>query len=385
MPGAQGLILMLERIDHPRNAYIWMDIFRALAASLVAISHIRDIVLRDASNADGVLTKAFYFLTGFGHIGVVVFFVLSGYWITRSVMNRIDDPRFWSSYLVDRLSRLWIVLFPVLLIGGSLDWLGANVWHFSNYLGTSGAHSLSQPVADTLGWKELAAAPVFLAAITVPALGSNGPLWSLSFEFWYYIWFPAVALLLFRRRFTFALLFLSLGLLSSALSYGFLSWLIGSALHFALARLRGVPRLRIETAGLAASLLVLFGLLVIGRIVQSEWLDPCLALGFGVFMLFLCRCDPAFPTVLKPVASFGSMGSFSLYALHFPLAMALSGWLYGGQRREPSFATMMETGLLTLALIGIAWIFSRATEARTDTIRKFAKRQIAMRTRVATA
>lgn len=376
---------MLERVNNPRNAYLWMDVFRALAASLVAVSHIRDIVLRDASSSDNLITKTFYFLTGFGHIGVVVFFVLSGYWITRSVMNKIDNPNFWRSYLIDRLSRLWIVLLPVIVIGGTLDWLGVNVWHFPNYMGLTGAHSIPSRIAETLGWKELVAAPFFAAAILVPALGSNGPLWSLSYEFWYYIWFPAVAMLVLRKRITAALASVILGFVAPALAYGFLSWLVGSALHFALERLRNLPRIKWEGAGLAATSVLLVALLVIARIVQSYWLDPVLALSFGIFLLMLCRCDPTCPAVFKPIAGFGSMGSFSLYALHFPLAMALVGWLYGGIRQEPSLVSIAGTGALTLAAIAVAWGFSRATEAKTDSIRKFARDRIKMQKHVATA
>ncbi|WP_232495041.1 acyltransferase family protein [Novosphingobium kaempferiae] len=372
-------------MNNPRNAYLWMDVFRALAASLVAISHIRDIVLRDADPSDKLITKAFYFFTGFGHIGVVVFFVLSGYWITRSVMNKIDNQNFWQSYLIDRLSRLWIVLLPVIVIGGTLDWLGVNVWHLPNYMGDTGAHSIPGPIAETLGWRELIAAPFFAAAILVPALGSNGPLWSLSYEFWYYIWFPAAAMLVLRKRITPALAFVVLGFISPPLAYGFLSWLVGSALHFAIVRLQKVPRMKMEAAGLAVASIALLALLVIARIVQSEWLDPILALSFGIFLLMLCRCDPTCPTMFKPIASFGSMGSFSLYALHFPLAMALVGWLYGGLRQEPSLVSIAGTGALTLAAIAVAWFFSRATEAKTDLIRKFAKDKMKMQKHVATA
>lgn len=375
---------MLERPDHPRNAYAWMDVFRALAAILVAISHVRDIAVRDASPSDGLIAKIFYFLTGFGHTGVVVFFVLSGFWITRSVMNRMDQPGFWPNYLIDRVSRLWVVLLPVLVIGGTLDWMGSHLWQFPNYLGTSGAHSIDGNVGNQLGIMQWVAGPLFLAKIAVPPLGSNGPLWSLSFEFWYYIWFPALAMLLFRRRPTIALVFLGIGIFSPLLAVGFISWLAGSALHFALKRFAQGRRTGVDALGLVGMFALVLMLLSMSRIFHSIWFDPVVAVGFAMFLFFLCRTNLRFPKILSPVGSFGSMGSFSLYALHFPVAMAVVGWWYGGVRREPTLSTMIDAVLLTFALVAIGWVFSRVTEARTDAIRAFLKARIANRTRTAT-
>ena len=46
----------------------------------------------------------------------------------------------------------------------------------------------------------------FQQTITVPAWSSNGQMWSLAYEFWFYGWFAALSLLLSRRRFLLALL-----------------------------------------------------------------------------------------------------------------------------------------------------------------------------------
>lgn len=297
---------MLERPEHPRNAYAWMDAFRTVAVVLVAVSHVRDIIWRDAAPTNGLVTKVFYLLTGFGHIGVVVFFTLSGFWITRSVMKRIDQPRFWPNYLIDRVSHLWIVLIPVLIIGGTLGWAGAFYGAFPNYMAVTGLHSISVPVANTLSVSGVFGSLLLRGAIAVPLLGSNGPMWSLAFEFWYYIWFPALVLL-------------------------------------------------------------------VARVAQSILLDPVLAASFALFLFCLCRNDFAFPRLLRPLADFGSKSSFSLYALHFPLAMMLAGLLTGGRRLPPSLSLLGTTALIMAVLILIAYIFSLLTERRTDVVRRALK------------
>jgi peptidoglycan/LPS O-acetylase OafA/YrhL len=123
----------------------WTDLFRAAAAVLVAVSHVRDILMEDYHG--NVLYAPFYTLTGFGHSGVVVFFVLSGFWITKSTMRQIDSASFWPSYLIDRLSRLMIVVIPALILGGVLDMIGMHLFNLPAYLGSSGAKSLSVDVS----------------------------------------------------------------------------------------------------------------------------------------------------------------------------------------------------------------------------------------------
>ncbi|MEG8222608.1 acyltransferase [Sphingomonas sp. HH69] len=365
---------MLERPEHPRNAYAWMDAFRTVAAVLVAVSHVRDIIWRDAVPTNGLVTKVFYLLTGFGHIGVVVFFTLSGFWITRSVMKRIDQPRFWPNYLIDRVSRLWIVLIPVLIIGGTLDWAGAFYWAFPNYMADTGLHSISVPVANTLSVSEFFGSLFFLGTIVVPPLGSNGPLWSLAFEFWYYIWFPALVLLIRSRKLSFALVTLGLALILPNLAFGFLSWLTGSALSFAVDRARPIPNFRWEKLVFAFSFLMLMAMLLVARVAQSIWFDPVLAASFALFLFCLCRNDFAFPRLLRPLADFGSKSSFSLYALHFPLAMMLAGLLTGGIRQPPSLTLLGSTVLILAILIVTAFVFSLLTEYRTDVVRGTLKR-----------
>jgi peptidoglycan/LPS O-acetylase OafA/YrhL len=95
------------------TAYDLMDGMRAPAAMTVLISHERNILFLDATAALSAPWKFFYFVTGFGHQAVMIFFVLSGYWITKTVTRRSAKGGFaWSDYAIGRLSRLWIVLIP---------------------------------------------------------------------------------------------------------------------------------------------------------------------------------------------------------------------------------------------------------------------------------
>ncbi|MFL9909315.1 hypothetical protein [Paraburkholderia sp. RL17-337-BIB-A] len=75
---------------------------------------------------------------------------------------------------------------------------------------------------------------VFLQTLTCGTYGSNGPLWSLANEFWYYMWFPACYVLLRQRRGFSAIVagVLALGTMIAfpSLLSGFGLWMLGVAL-----------------------------------------------------------------------------------------------------------------------------------------------------------
>ena len=74
------------------------------------------------------LTVAAYLVSGLGHQWVIVFFVLSGYLVGGSVLRSVRTGSWsWRAYLLARLSRLYVVLLPALLLGGALDWLGMHM------------------------------------------------------------------------------------------------------------------------------------------------------------------------------------------------------------------------------------------------------------------
>ena len=132
---------------------------------------------------------------------MLIFFVLSGYWIAKTVVHRSEKKGFgWTDYGIDRLSRLWIVLIPALILGGILDCVGRYGTEAPIYLGRQGTNALTFDVADRLTLGDFAGNVMFVQTLVSNPFGSNGPLWSLANAFWYYVWFPAIYELFVRRR-----------------------------------------------------------------------------------------------------------------------------------------------------------------------------------------
>ncbi|MCW3837267.1 acyltransferase family protein [Sphingomonas canadensis] len=353
-----------------------MDALRFVLAAAVAFGHAWALLVEDYRATGNPAVNTLYFAAGFAHASVILFFVLSGYWITRSVAGRVRSGWSWRGYLVDRLSRLMVVLVPALALGGMLDAVALYLIGSPTHLGETNTFVLNTDVGANLAPENLLGNLVFLQEIFVRPYGSNGPLWSLAYEFWYYIWFPALLLSWRLRRPSLALVALLLAVQAPALAFGFLSWLCGSLLYFTEARLTRsslVARLRgklpLATTGLAFGAVLLWG-----RTGSFSIEDPLLALSFSLVLLTLLLTNPPLVPGIQRCAAYGAGASFSLYAIHFPLMAFAAALLIGGQRMAPGVAAISLVALTLAASIAIAWLFARATEARTATLRRTFRR-----------
>lgn len=348
-----------------------MDAMRAALALTVAFGHLWGLLVEDYRPTDSLIVDAGYFLAGFAHSAVILFFVLSGYWIARSVTARAERGWRWGEYLIDRVARLGIVLVPALLLGGALDWLGFRVLQLPTYDGSTGAWVVTQDLTESLTLRALIGNLLFLQHLIVPQFGSNGPLWSLAFEFWYYLWFPALWLALRYRRPSIALASLGIAFANPEIAFGFLSWLCGAALHGAERRW---PDLRLPRWTPVAAGMICLAALLWGRTGEFGAEDPLEAASFALFLFTLLRSDPPRIAALQPFAAYGARASFSLYAIHFPLMALAAGWIVGPTRLPPDARTAVLVLALLAAALALAWLFAALTEARTERLRRALRR-----------
>ena len=195
----------------------------------------------------------------------MVFFVLSGYFISASVLrDRVTGRWSWTKYSVSRLTRLYLVLVPGLLLTILFDGLGLIFFPDSPvYSGAvRGWHHDFFAVADRLSVVTFMGNLMFLQTVVVPSLGSNEPLWSLSYEFWYYVLFPLGCLAFAQRTQVWArvaclvVCAILLGLLGKSISLYFPVWLLGTAIVL----IPPIPRLtRTWTRTAVAVAVSLFG------------------------------------------------------------------------------------------------------------------------------
>tara|TARA_R110000868_G_C10970442_1_gene769757 strand:+ start:4473 stop:5615 length:1143 start_codon:yes stop_codon:yes gene_type:complete len=166
------MIFLKQKESNPNiSGYssIFLDSLRLLAALVVVYVHAHDQWIQATDTSLGI--------RHLGHTSVIVFFVLSGFVIAFTTQNK---NRGWKQYLQARLSRLYSMLLPALLISAIIEftifYIDFNM--LSEY--TRGA-----------SWPRYLFTMLFLneSGLISAAPPINRPLWSLSYEFWYYIIF----------------------------------------------------------------------------------------------------------------------------------------------------------------------------------------------------
>ena len=141
-----------------------MDAIRGFAAMYVAFTH-----------SHAVFNTRWKPLGGFGAEGVALLFLLSGLVVGGSVLRRKDPD--WRRYFVHRTRRIW----PPFLVSLLLAWAAQ-----SAILGS---------LAPIRGWElmgNLCMLQGLLPGSVVFPYHLNWPLWSLAYEWWYYLLLPLV-------------------------------------------------------------------------------------------------------------------------------------------------------------------------------------------------
>jgi len=365
---------------------VHLDALRGFAAFSVLLNHLRDALFVDyeAIARHDPLTSAAYLASGIGRQSVIVFFVLSGYLVGGSVLRSVRTGSWsWRVYLLARLSRLYVVLLPALLLGGALDWLGMHrPGTEAVYSGNSGMHALVINVPRVLTWPILAANGLFLQTIQLPGLGhpvptfgSNGALWSLSYEFWYYLAFPLLVFLLARSQSWKMRAISCLGLLAWGWFVGLsifllgLTWLMGALIAF----LPAFPARRPWKRGIAIFLaLVLFAAgLVESKLLGSLPSDLVLGLAVTAMIWVTLHCATApLPAFYVHMARRAAHSSYTLYLVHLPMLIFLKAVLHLPRAYPGWHACLVGAGVL-VAIVLYAQLVYEAFEKNTDRVRRW--------------
>ena len=365
-------------------AYPVFDLVRALAATAVVACHVRSLFLTDFTGGASPLVSGLYFATGLGDEAVTVFFVVSGFWIGRSCLRRLAaDDWSWKTFLFERLTRLMIVLAPALVLGGVFDIIGRYGLMSPVHLGRQGNVILHYDVATHLTLGGFLANAVFLQTLAAPTFGSNGPLWSLCNEFWYYLWFAAIASAVASRRHALVArwAWAAAAVATAILFHGLLPrlglWLTGVALFVASERLTELSRRQIVLARLAVAPagLAFCAALALSRIqtamaARQTALEYAVALAFAALMLCLLAGRLRLTDKLHAIADFGARSSYSLYLFHMPAAALLAALVVPTTRMHPSATGLAVFLAAMLAIIAGGLGFSHVTERRTPALRR---------------
>jgi len=355
-----------------------ISLFRGLAALVVAWAHLRAAsfpAFGDVANPS-LLFQAMAFSSGFAYLAVMVFFVLSGWLVGGSYLNRMDTDRALQNYAVDRVSRLWVVLVPTFLVALLVGALTGTIDPGRVSFSASDPYSLTTFIGNMFG----------LQNILVESFGENFPLWSLANETWYYVAFPLLVVV-FRSRSlasrAAALLALAaiVQLVTPAIVLYFAIWLLGAG--FSRVKIEAGPVLRWALVLITVVTAVLIRLK--GKNEISVETFPQF-LGFSLlFALFLSSMQFKRPqsTMLDRVDRTGRFFadfSFTMYVLHVPLIFVmvhLTSSLFGIDRLSPEIVShyLIYLGMFVV-LVFAGYFFHLPFEANTGRVRQWLKGQL---------
>lgn len=370
-----------RRPSDATGVYLYMDALRAVLAGVVAFGHAWALLIQDYAGSRSLTIRALYGIAGFAHAAVILFLVLSGYWISRSVNARERAGWSWNGYMLDRLARLAVVVVPALALGGLLDAVALHVLQSPTHLGLTDSWVLRKNVGQDLALGTLAGNLLFMQGIIVQPFGTNGPLWSIAAEFWFYLWFPALFLVVRRGRANWGLLSLAVVPFAPWLLGYFAIWLCGALLvpmERALTA-QSLPLHRVGRVALFITASATAAALFQARMGMTIFRDVTLAVAFAAFILTLLVVRPVFPPVLRYLATFGARSSFSLYAIHFPVIALLAAFAVGRERLPPSASNVLVCIAAVLASIAVSMFFAMATEAHTPRVRDAIRRRLLVR------
>lgn len=284
----------------------------------------------------GKLGVYFFSLFKYGHEAVLFFFVLSGFVIHLRYARQLAAPvggevHFgWKEFVWRRVRRLYPPLLAAILLSFCLDSLGKSLG-FPIYFQNTLYANINANIAPHLDLGTLGGNLAFLMQTYVPAFGTDGPLWSLKYEWWFYMIYPAFWWVS-RRSWVAATAFMTglfaasfwqsywpLKLLQQVFSAMLIWWLGVVLADFYAGRIKLSWRMVVAGAlglgGAAFALGVGLRPLAVGC-----GFAALLAAGFGLEArgIRLSWLDK-----LKPL---GDM-SYTLYVTHFPVLVLLGGWL----------------------------------------------------------
>lgn len=371
-------LLARTNLNQDYNHSILIAVLRGLAAVEVAAAHLRAQIFPGLKGLQDptLWYQGLAFFTGFAHQAVVVFFLLSGWLVGGSFLNRMHEPLSIKHYAVDRVTRLWIVLIPAfllsLVIAGTTKAVDLGAVSFAS----SNEYSVTAFVGNLFGLQDLA----------VPRFGGNFPLWSLANETWYYVLFPLLVVSFYGKSTISRIasagmcLLVAISLPGPIILY-FSLWLLGAV--FSRIQITASTIQKTGVACIWCAIAVYFRLTAGNDMLDEASFLQHLTFSVPILLLLSSlqtKADTQRAGIMLARKAGNVLASFSftLYVIHVPLLVLLDNlWspLRAG-RLSPNEPSSLAYYVVILAgILVVSYVFHLPFEAQTHRVRNFLKRK----------
>ena len=360
----------------PEQHYPFLDVVRFGAALLVLFGHSRGLLLEGIGRVEHptALTRAFYLGSGLQHEGVVLFFVVSGFLIGGSVWRMMSRARFdFGIYFVNRFARIYLVYVPALLLVLAINIAGNRFFGDTRFYGERPL--MPSGVFAGWTWDQIPCHLVALQSLLCTPWGADLPVWSLGFEWAFYLIAPAIfslVLMPLPRRLARSLALAALIAAMTWLNSDWLIWFIVWSMGVLAANIfekRPAPLY----AGLCG-LLLCGGALVLSRLAVVPPLVSDFLIAIGITTAVSCRELMRIGDKVSFVRR-GAAFSYSLYLIHLPVCIFIgalyerfAGW--PSHLVQPDGMGILAFCVMVAATLLIANLFARLTEDHTSAFRR---------------
>ena len=351
-----------------RNAYI--DLLRAAAILPVLAGHW--IASPVVGPPQGPIDLAFFHAASHGGRGVMLFFAISGFVITRAAMAREQSlfAMSWRAFYARRIARIAPLLLAVCAVG--LVLIAAPPPHSA-----LAAFTIRNPAAvfDWRLWTSIATFTFnwwrIVSAHVAPGWGLHWDvLWSLAVEEQFYVAFPVLFWLAGRRE---RLLAILVALIVACASLNFVLQLVGGGPGSQLYQINSFRGFYLIAIGIGAaifaprivrvlpsgSIALGGGALVAGFVLPENW-PFGIFIGVGAALLMAASIGRSVPrsSIVRSVSRIGEL-SYGLYLLH-PVVLYAVGPLAGRMGTVPGYAAFAASVILVAA--GSYHVFERPAD-----------------------
>jgi peptidoglycan/LPS O-acetylase OafA/YrhL len=374
-----ALIMVSERS-------FYLHSLRIFSAVIVCIAHAKEFFLVHMEQ-NASLPEMFIRLTmSLGTSGVLVFFFLSGYLVGGTeLLNLIRDKLKPHKYFLDRITRLWVVLLPALFFTYFVNFVSCREGRYSLYCSSSRMLTSSSeiPPMESNGVVTLLQNVFFLQPFRGETWGGNGPLWSLSFEFWYYFLFYFGVLVVSvlkgsnSARFLIIIIpFFVIGISIISREWFVLGiiWVSGAVGRLIIEKLedaRIVKKLQDKGRSkiVLTFVLVILPTMILIRLLPRGISFPILILAMFSTIAIMGNSEIRRKGFLYRTIIHGSGFSFSLYLIHFPLLALFASFFTPVERWHMNLGSLSLIASFVVVCLAFAYLFALNTEFRLKNLR----------------
>lgn len=341
-----------------KHTSLLLDLIRFSATLFVFMDHFAQVRFSGGSLS---------FFSQFGHSAVIAFFVLSGY-----VIAFVADTKEKSitTYYINRFARLYSVVLPVLIIVPLLDMIG---WSLNEVIYDESKYNSHALIRWLVNF-------TFLQEIWFLGIRyfSDAPLWSLGYEFWYYVLFSFVFFLNGYKRYL--LVAVTALLIGPKILLLMPAWILGVLIydfHTTKELNKNIARLIFFSAPF---LLYIFfkdqgdpviDLSSFGNFSWSKYFlhdyTTAIILGLLIFSFKYTEISPIKNLLIKselPIRYFAS-ATFTIYLFHYPLLF------FYGALLEHNSDNIQDIALLWIITLATCLLIAQYTEKKKHIFKKY--------------